>query len=702
MGMVALLGRLGRQAMAGVVALLMALLILSLTLGSLEQTSTVRIVSFGTPGDDNQTDLGTPTLDLIAQFGFSGKDIQYAPGGEGDDNIVQNGGSGGDRQTVRAGYGDDYVIQEGGGDNDEIHGEGGTGKDVMTQNGGSGDDYLIARGDEGSDRITILGEDGDDTIRTDAGGGDDTVRIEAGPGADTITYNVSSGRDVIAIDGGEDVDVLIVNAGVQEFQVLDQGGGLMYQQGASGSSIRVGNTERILVLDPDGKTLYESHQGSEQGMETVVDIYLPSESTGSPQGKLAVRVYLPTPDHIRYPEGAPVVVIGEGGAIADGLVNSYMRSMDDVIVMTFIYPGGENLREKRHSDGVYDYRGLQSIAALRDVILYAAGQKRDANGKLLGDLAAYDVLYDNVGFIGFSFGGNIGIAVAALEGDAIRDHLKYVIQWETPVSSQIATRDLGRMLFQPINSGATGRTEFFNPNYISYGPQVINVDYSKITYNPNSIYPVFIDGNGDGIFTVANGSHYDHPTPDLNDNGELEKDEDFGLDTYWYDTYDADGRIVFSRPVMEALLEYGVFGDQWPSNVATVAEAESYWDIRESVRMYQSALQKIPDLKGMFLLSDDDHVQSDPHKSHAHQAFDGWTSYASWFKINPDKRYLVEVDPSLEDLPIPELNPNTAPSDWEDHASYCMPETIKDETYRIAAVHQMADMVRDENQDRAG
>ena len=294
------------------------------------------------------------------------------------------------------------------------------------------------------------------------------------------------------------------------------------------------------------------------------------------------------------------------------------------------------------------------------------------------------------------------IAVAALEGEAVGDALEYVIQWETPVSSQIATRDLGRMLFQPINSGATGRTEFFNPNYVSYGPQVINVDYGRIAYDPGSIYPVFIDGNGDGIFTVINGSHYQHPTPDLNDNGVLETNEDYGLDTYWFDSYDTDGRVVYSRPVMKAIQRYGVFGNEWPSSVVTLDEAESYWDIRESVRLYGMALQKIPDLKGMYLLSDDDHVQSDPHKSHVHQAYDGWTRHTKWFKINPDKKYLVEVDPSLKDLPIRELGWGTPPAEWEDHASYCMPEAVRDQTYQIAAVHQMADCIRDEARDVTG
>ena len=425
------------------------------------------------------------------------------------------------------------------------------------------------------------------------------------------------------------------------------------------------------------------------------DIFIPSRSTGTPSGKLAVRLQIPKKENIRYPEGAPIVIIGEGGNAADGIINKKMPHLDDMIVITFIYPGGENLEQDRHSDGVYDYRGKKSIEALKDVILYAAGEIKDSKGKLIDDLMDFNVLHNNIGFIGFSFGGNIGVAVAALHKE-VAPHLKYVIQWETPVSSQIATRDLGRMLFQPLEKGESGRSDYFNPRYIGYGPLIIDVDYSDIQFDPESVYPVFLDGNKDGRYTVRMGSHYRYPTPDLNDNNILELNEDWGLDTYPYDTYDTDGKQVYSRPVTYALQRYNAFSGGWPDRIATVEEADAYWDIRESVQLYEKALKNIPELEGMFLLSINDHVQSDPYKSHAHQAFDGWTAHGTWVKINCDPRYIFEVDPSLNDrnIFIPNTGPNTAPV-WEDLRSYCIPEEVKDEVYQIAAVHEMADRVKE-------
>jgi hypothetical protein len=433
----------------------------------------------------------------------------------------------------------------------------------------------------------------------------------------------------------------------------------------------------------------------------IIDLFIPSESAGSPSGNLAVRLHVPEKEKTRYPEGAPIVVLGTGGFAADGLINDKLYHLDDMVVVTFIYPGGENLGQKRRSDGKYDYRGKKSIQALRDVILYCAGKQNDTEGKTIDDRVNFDVLHNNIGFIGFSNGGNIGVAVAALEGSRIADDLKYVIQWETPVSSQITNRDLGKLLFKPVERGGTGQADYFNPRYQSYGPLVLNVNYSDIAFDPESIYPVFLDGNCDGVYTTIKGSQYAHPVPDLNDDGILELDEDYGLDTLPYESYDIDGKVVYSRPVTQALVKCDIFPGTWPEKIATLEEANSYWDIRESVRLYENALENIPDLEGMFLLSVEDHVQSDPYKSHARQAFDGWHAYGSWIKINPSKSYIIEEDPRLADgsIDIPDLTANTPPEDWEDVRSYCIPEVVLDDVYQIAAVHQMADRVQSRKED---
>jgi hypothetical protein len=55
---------------------------------------------------------------------------------------------------------------------------------------------------------------------------------------------------------------------------------------------------------------------------SVIDVYLPSESAGSPSGNVAVRLRPPEKGSIRYLEGAPIVICGVWGYQADGLINN--------------------------------------------------------------------------------------------------------------------------------------------------------------------------------------------------------------------------------------------------------------------------------------------------------------------------------------------------------------------------------------------
>ncbi len=110
-----------------------------------------------------------------------------------------------------------------------------------------------------------------------------------------------------------------------------------------------------------------------------IDIRLPSDSTGT-AGTLAVRVHTPKWENARYPDGAPVIIWIQGGFDVRGIAHSLPPDVDDVICITFIFPGGSDPYSGLSSDGIYDYRGEHCIAALRDVVLYAAGQLRDIHG----------------------------------------------------------------------------------------------------------------------------------------------------------------------------------------------------------------------------------------------------------------------------------------------------------------------------------
>ncbi|MBT4416516.1 hypothetical protein HOC80_00255 [archaeon] len=403
------------------------------------------------------------------------------------------------------------------------------------------------------------------------------------------------------------------------------------------------------------------------------DITLPTE-----QGDLAVRLWLP--EDQRYDEGAPITIYVPGGYEEKDLKNDVRAQ--DMLVISFLFPGVTESSTGKESEGTYDFRGDNCIKALRDVILYAAGELEDSNGQTITEVVEQDILTDNIGTIGVSNGGNLPVATAALYGDEIKNHLDYIIQWETPIASQVATRDLGEIILEPLlENPSPKRGKFFNPRYMGYGKKSIEVNYDDLAYDSNSLFPVFHDGNGDGEYTTIDTTN--GPSPDLNQDEDVSTDEDFPLDFY-------PGLVknFYSRPVTHALLDNGVLTlANWPSDIGTPDEADAYWDLREAVYLYEDALDNIPDLEGMFLASEEDLVQSNPYKSHIRMALDGWDN--NWFKINPSQDYILEVEDTNEF--IPDLEANTAPSDWTDTKTYCISEDIDDETYQIAAMHQMAD-----------
>ena len=100
-------------------------------------------------------------------------------------------------------------------------------------------------------------------------------------------------------------------------------------------------------------------------------------------GTIAVRIYLPQNGSCRYLGGALVIVYGSGGATAGGLECNLQTTATNSIVITYVFSRGTCPDTGRSSDGVYDFRGMSCIEALRDVIKFAVGKQPLVKEKLL-------------------------------------------------------------------------------------------------------------------------------------------------------------------------------------------------------------------------------------------------------------------------------------------------------------------------------
>ena len=435
----------------------------------------------------------------------------------------------------------------------------------------------------------------------------------------------------------------------------------------------------MLGIDPD--------QSDRTETEGTIDLRLPSESTDG--GTLAVRLYIP--ENPRYEEGAPVIIWVPGGYEMKGINHDLPPTADDVIVATFIFPGATDEWSGFSSDGDYDWRGENCIRAMADVILFAAGELKDSEGKTIDDLSPVPVIHDNIGAIGSSNGGNLPVAAAALHGHEFDQYLRYIIQWETPVSSQVANRDFGRVW---VKEGGP-KNDYFNLRYAGYGDLELASDYSDLTYDPTQEWhPVFHDGDGNGTYSTSSYMQLPIQGPDKNMDGIMSLNEDFPLDGY---QGGEDGELwFFSRPVTQAMSDENIFaGYGWPDDIATPNQANAYWDIRESVYMYDQAVASVPGLEAMVLAGLVDHVQTNPEKPHLRQAFEGWMDNGvSWVQINPNPEYMLEAYPGYRKYrdQLPDNTPNRAPDDWTNAQTY-FPEVIETAAYQLAGVYQMMDRV---------
>jgi len=397
-------------------------------------------------------------------------------------------------------------------------------------------------------------------------------------------------------------------------------------------------------------------------------VNLPSASTGTADGTLALRVDAPPPGHELLSRGAPVAIVLPGGFGAGSLRALAPGLLKGVVVISFLFPGGCDAG--RCSDGLYDYRGAASVAAAADVVRFAMGLRFDRDGRSIDSVTGLTVLHNGVGFVALSNGGAMAMAVLAEYGMEL-DGVRWLVGWENPSNAQTVAMDPGpgANVFCP-GPPPGRRTAFANPWY-TYEEPVLHIDSSTIAYDP-VLDKVFLDGNRNGRFDLRERGD-GCLDPDLNGDGAIGLDEDFGLRS----AYDGAGSTRhFSPQTVQALWDRGVFASQpyWLDSPEGSAE---FWRLREETKMMGAAAVARPDLKTILLASEKDHVQAQPDHPHIRLAFDGLTRHGMWVKLNPSPETVLEVMPDLPDLiftPDPGIRvdhaSNPAPALAEDGTTY--------------------------------
>ncbi len=408
--------------------------------------------------------------------------------------------------------------------------------------------------------------------------------------------------------------------------------------------------------------------------------YIVTHINNVENGKIAVRIDIPKKP--RYDTKAPIVV-----QASTWFVEKYDHEFVPfhlvynpvdvgVISVSYLWPGKTDPDTNISSEGIYDYGGPKSIAALRDVIRFAAGENPNIDGVYLNDLVSIDAIYDNLGLFASSHAGVVATNVMAYEGSELKS-LDYFVGRENPTSDEMYALELGYF--------DDDHNPIHNPYYdhTGYSPTNLSFNYSTVSWVKNSIFP-----DGRIIFNVSKGNDFivDERGPHMM------------------------GKRYFSTNLTKALMDNNVFTeDSWPDDIATPNETKKIWPYRKTVHNYDDIGKNLPDLKVMLVFATYDHVQSVPDKPHIRQAYDGFTKTAnlSFVRLNMDVSYVQsELYPNASTINgFPDKPANTEPADWYNESESWgfigkFDSEMTARTVPLAGISEMADRVQFNNWDK--
>ena len=422
----------------------------------------------------------------------------------------------------------------------------------------------------------------------------------------------------------------------------------------------------------------------------VLVVTIPSDSLG---GNVAAKIYFP--DSARFSTGAPVIIYTPGGWGSGHFVAPPAGLLEQGFIwITYLLPGATD--SGYTTDGIYDERGINCLFALKDVIKYAHGAIADIMGNRITDISPVDVDTGNIGLYGASNGGNMPPITLSLFGGELEAMVDYIIEWESPVSPEIAVHDLA--VSDPFpGSDADGNgnpmDDYQNPYFVSFGDTQCTMDLSRIAVDTTYRYTspdtargaVFIDGNLNGTYDIAETLGI--PVPDLNFNGVLDSTEDY---LFNFLRNPIDGKRYYTTQVTEALFSL-VDPALIPSDIANPAQTRTFWNIRSAVFHYDNLPAHFPDLRMMILVSEIDHAEQAYAKPHIHQTYDGFARNDLWVRLNPDSIYLAEI--SSIPISYTDNDANTCPSDWADITDWSYPDAIPLDVAFVTAACEMSDRV---------
>ena len=342
-------------------------------------------------------------------------------------------------------------------------------------------------------------------------------------------------------------------------------------------------------------------------------------------GETGIPVQIDVPRAARYADaGAPIAVYVTGGFRGEGIGDKTGKLIEQgFIEVRFNFPGSGSGQLK--AGGAYDYRGKSSLQALRDVLRFVSGVSRDAAGRTIADVTRpIEPMTDNVGVIGWSYGGVTAICAAGKYGKRVPG-LAWIVSWEAPVGDGMPTAEAGA-----VASSLRPGNPMRNP---AYDPDTGRWDLASLAYDAAIRIPVV-----DTSRSVYGGLYFD-----LDGNGR----RDAGADFVPYPlVFEIGGRLqaFYSERIMKAANDAGLIPAQGPAHLISLKATRSFWRPRNGERWIRRAARRNRGLMFLVVASEQDHVQTAPDHPHVLLQYDGFlATSARVVRVNPDRAYVEDV-----------------------------------------------------------
>lgn len=353
-------------------------------------------------------------------------------------------------------------------------------------------------------------------------------------------------------------------------------------------------------------------------------------------GDVVVRMRLPVEP--RYDSGAPLVVYIPTFFTSDQKAFQELQGLSDFgfAQVSFLLPGRRDRETNLVSEGEIDYGGALSAAALRDVFLYAAGEKVDVDGEYIQEKTTVALDTHIVGAYAFSHSGILLFQTLAQFGDVLP--VDFVVGRENPTEPLLSAFELG---------------------YFEKGSAVLNTQYNpELHYHDDGILLPYAD--------IAWDAQDERPYFDVNHDERAREDDDILFGSQMPGMF---GKKVYSSQLLAALwANEGFVEATWPSDLATPEEAAAWWRERQSLLVFADVARVMPDLRVMLVFGKEDHAQVAADKPHIRQAYAGLAGAGLWVRLNPDVSYIADFDDQLA-ADYYEHPAGTGPMDWVTQAT---------------------------------